>query len=191
MSIISIFDALFNAISRLLAPAFWFGLPERFFAFADFIRPYSTVFSLLLMTGITYCYLRRKNLEEEYEEHVHKAGGKEAGAAVLEESANARRWEKIIGHLDLEKESEWRLAILEADILLDEMITNMGYHGDSLGEKLKGIEKSDFTTLDLAWEAHAIRNKIAHEGAAFSLTEREAKRVIGLYEEVFKEFRYI
>jgi len=72
-----------------------------------------------------------------------------------------------------------------------EMVTNMGYHGDSLGEKLKSVEKSDFTTLDLAWEAHAIRNRIAHEGAAFALTEREAQRVMKLYEDVFREFHYI
>src|SRR3989344_3650101 len=40
-------------------------------------------------------------------------------------------------------------------------------------------------------QAHAVRNKIAHEGAAFMLPEREAKRVVGLYEAVFREFKYI
>src|SRR3990167_5557173 len=84
-----------------------------------------------------------------------------------------------------------RLAVLEADVLLDEMVTHMGYHGDSLGERLRSVEKSDFVTLDKAWEAHAVRNKIAHEGSAFPLANREAKRVIGLYEEVFREFHYI
>lgn len=190
MSIISIFDAFFNVLSRLLAPNFWLNLPERFFALADSLRPYSTVVSLLLLTGITYCYLRRKQLQGAGE-HARGAGGKEERTTILEASATALRWEKIVKRLETEKESEWRLAILEADILLDEMVTNMGYQGDSLGEKLKGIEKSDFTTLNAAWEAHAVRNKIAHEGASFVLTEREAKRVIGLYEEVFKEFQYI
>lgn len=183
-------DSFFTFLSRLLAPNFWLNLPERFFALADSLRPYSTAVSLLLLTGVTYCYLRRKQLEG-HEEHARGAGDKERRAAFFEDSANALRWEKIIKHLDLGKESEWRLAILEADILLDEMVTNMGYQGDSLGEKLKGIEKSDFTALDLAWEAHNIRNKIAHEGEAFALTEREARRVLALYEEVFKEFHYI
>ena len=98
---------------------------------------------------------------------------------------------RVQKHLHSENESDWRLAVLEADVLLDEMVTGMGYHGDSLGEKLKGIEKSDFLTLDEAWEAHTVRNKIAHEGASFVLTEREAKRIGKLYENVFKEFHYI
>ena len=80
---------------------------------------------------------------------------------------------------------------MEADILLDELLDAMKYRGESIGEKLKKIELSDFTTLDLAWEAHRIRNQVAHEGSEFLLSDREARRVIKLYEEVFKEFQYI
>ena len=81
---------------------------------------------------------------------------------------------------------------MEADIILEEMLEKMGYvKGETIGDKLKTIEKSDFTSLDQAWEAHKIRNMIAHEGTDYILTEREAKRVVGLYEQVFKEFRYI
>ena len=80
---------------------------------------------------------------------------------------------------------------MEADIILGEMLEKMGYvKGETIGDKLKTIEKSDFTSLDQAWEAHKIRNMIAHEGTDYILTEREAKRVVGLYEQVFKEFRY-
>jgi hypothetical protein len=46
-------------------------------------------------------------------------------------------------------------------------------------------------TLNQAWEAHKIRNAIAHQGADFLLSEREAKRVVSLYREVFQEFDYI
>ncbi len=183
-------DSFFTALSRLFAPDFWLRLPDSFFSFADFMRPYSTAISLLLLTGITYCYLRRHQVEGRGE-HMEKTQETEAGATAYDISPNAGRWERITGHLESEKESDWRLAVLEADIMLDEFVTHLGYQGDSLGEKLKRIEKSDFTTLDSAWEAHAVRNRIAHEGAAFALTEREAKRVIKLYEEVFREFKYI
>jgi transposase len=67
----------------------------------------------------------------------------------------------------------------------------MGYMQESIGEKLKSIEPSDFTNIENAWEAHKIRNTIAHEGSEFLINEREAKRVIGLYESVFREFEYI
>jgi hypothetical protein len=183
-------DSFFTFLSRLFAPDFWSRIPDYVFSFADFLRPYSTVVSLLLLTCISYCYLRRHQLEG-HGEHAGEGHETETDAASSEVSPTALRWEKINAHLHSEKESDWRLAVLEADIMLDEFITHLGYQGDSLGEKLKRIEKSDFTTLDQAWEAHAVRNKIAHEGAAFALTEREAKRVIKLYEEVFREFKYI
>ena len=60
-----------------------------------------------------------------------------------------------------------------------------------MGEKLKAVEKSDFTTIESAWEAHKARNMIAHEGSDFLINQREIHRIISLYEAVFKEFYLI
>jgi hypothetical protein len=67
----------------------------------------------------------------------------------------------------------------------------MGYKGDTLSDKMRQVERSDFTYIDKAWEAHRVRNRIAHEGSDFELTEREARRVIDLYGAVFEEFHFI
>ena len=75
--------------------------------------------------------------------------------------------------------------------MLADILEKMGYQGDSIGDKLKSVDKSDFLTLDYAWDAHRIRNQIAHEGSDFQLNEREAKRVIELYKTVFSEFYHI
>lgn len=101
------------------------------------------------------------------------------------------KWESIIEKINSANSSDWRLAIVEADIMLEELLRRSGYHGDTLGEMLKSVEKSDFTTLESAWEAHKIRNAIAHRGADFPLNEREAKHAVSLFEEVFKEFKII
>ena len=60
-----------------------------------------------------------------------------------------------------------------------------------MGERLKNLDAADFRNIDKAWEAHKIRNAIAHEGADFVLSQREAKRIIGLYEQVFRDSNYI
>lgn len=102
------------------------------------------------------------------------------------------KWEKILSYLDSANESDWRRAILEADIMLDELLDKFDLPGeDSMSEKLKEIEESDFLTINNAWEAHKIRNQIAHDGQAFVLTQREAKRVIELYRGIFEEFEII
>ena len=87
--------------------------------------------------------------------------------------------------------SEWRVAILEADILLYEMLSQMGYDGNSIGEMLKNVDKANFVTLDDAWRAHRIRNIIAHEGANYELSKDEAERTIRLYKRVFDEFYFV
>jgi hypothetical protein len=118
------------------------------------------------------------------------AFAKAIGDQKLELLGN-EKWKKIQELINSDIESNWRQAIIEADIMLDELLTVSGYHGDSIGEKLKTVEPSDFLTLDSAWEAHKVRNRIAHDGASFELNEREAKQTIARFEAVFKEFGII
>lgn len=101
------------------------------------------------------------------------------------------KWGNIKKLADSQNPSDWRLAIIEADIILSDLLDKLQLPGDTMGEKLKAVEKSDFITLDAAWEAHKFRNSIAHEGSDFLINEREIHRVISLYESVFKEFELI
>ena len=106
-------------------------------------------------------------------------------------SMQNQKWRQIQTHVNSQNPAEWRLSILEADVLLDDLVQSLGYMGETLGDRLKNAAKGDFKTLDAAWEGHKIRNAIAHEGSNFVLSQRESKRVIGLYEMVFNEFNYV
>lgn len=114
-----------------------------------------------------------------------------APAEVPVGNKNLGKWERIVKLSESENTSDWRLAIIEADIMLDELLEKLKLPGETMGEKLKGVEKSDFTTIESAWEAHKARNMIAHEGSNFLISQREVRRIISLYEAVFKEFRLI
>lgn len=143
--------------------------------------------SLILSALIVYVIYRTERIRQEY-----KIAQVDKEAASTKEVAPDRNrdWDKIIKYLESDSPSDWKLAILEADSMLDKLVKKMNYPGESLGERLQAIEPSDFTTLNDAWEAHKVRNKIAHEHS-FNLTKREVKRIIGLYENVFEEFDYI
>lgn len=101
------------------------------------------------------------------------------------------KWLEIIKKSESENPSDWRLAIIEADIMLDDLLNQLQLPGDTMGEKLKAVDPPDFLTLDQAWEAHKARNMIAHQGDNFLIDKREVRRIISLYEAVFKEFRII
>ena len=110
---------------------------------------------------------------------------------VLNTSGENKKWDDVQNHMQSMNSSDWRMAILEADILLYEMLDQMGYAGDTVADKLKLIESSDFNTLYLAWRAHKVRNTIAHEGASYELSHQQAQNTIDLYRKVFEEFYFI
>lgn len=155
------------------------------------LQPVAIIVTLFLAYVIIYCKIRLKQIENAEKAERHARLVKDAHAHPEQDPELNDKWVKIQSHINSPNPSDWRLAILEADIMLFEVLDKMGFQGDSIGEKLKGVKKEDFLTLDLAWEAHKVRNKIAHEGAGFDLSEREAKRMIDLYKKVFEEFYHI
>lgn len=146
----------------------------------------ATVFSIVTFLAIVYTAWLTNQLWKEEKR-------KNAMVAVVEDlpSMQTQKWHTVQMHVNSQNPAEWRLAILEADVMLDDMMQHLGFHGETLGDRLKNTPKADFKTIDSAWEAHKIRNAIAHEGSGFLLSQRESKRVIDLYGTVFKEFSYV
>lgn len=97
------------------------------------------------------------------------------------------RWAHVRELVESPHESDWRQAIIEADIMLDDLLSQLGYPGDTVGEKLKSVDPSRFQTLQYAWDAHKVRNEIAHSGSAFKLDEHQAHRTIAMFEVVMRE----
>lgn len=107
---------------------------------------------------------------------------------AVEEFDEHPRFAIIKGYMSSTSEALWRIGIMESDTMLYEVLAEKGYEGETLGDMLK-IAK--FNTVSIAWDAHRTRNKIAHDGSAYVLTEHEAKRVFGMYEAVFRELKAI
>lgn len=101
------------------------------------------------------------------------------------------RWEKIEQYLKSEHPSDWKIAVLEADSMLDDIIKHMGYKGETMGERLKQIQAKDFPFLDEAWNAHKVRNQIAHRGSEYPITRTEAEDTIDKYNRIFVALKYL
>ena len=152
--------------------------------------------SIMLFIGIVISVERLKKIRnkehELYNAHVEDAYVAPAsGVTAHTNQDNIVRWRKILAMVDSTNQNDWRQAIIEADIILDEIVTAANYAGVDLGSKLRGANPADFKTIKLASEAHFIRNRIAHDGAAYPVSQHEAKRVINNYRQVFEEFYFI
>jgi len=102
--------------------------------------------------------------------------------------AGNSRLQDVLKHSDSDNPNDWKLAIIEADIILDDVLKQHGYPGSTLGERLKSVSPGSLDSLQDAWEAHKVRNRIAHDGADFVLTKRIAQDTIVRYQKVFNEF---
>ncbi len=165
--------------------------PEQFASFThnwSVFVAVSMLLSLLLSTGMIYCFIRIRQVR--HQERL-KFQAAEHTVVAHDLPRTQLRWNRIIDQASSSSEQNWRLSILEADIMLNELLDMEGYKGETMADKMKQVDRAVFNTIDQAWEAHKIRNQIAHEGANYHLDEREVRRVIALYGRVFREFKLI
>lgn len=149
----------------------------------------SWLFSFMLIYGIVYAYIRHSQLSEVYSEIMKRQ--EEAFSKIHKKDVKNMRWQDVLNHSNSDRPNDWKLAIIEADIILEELLNSLGYAGNTIGDKLKSVSPTSFTTINQAWRAHNVRNRIAHEGADFNLSQKEAQQTIAEYKMVFDEFDFI
>lgn len=67
-------------------------------------------------------------------------------------------------------------ALIEADKLLDYVMQAKGFHGETMGERLKS-GGSKFSDLNSIWAAHKLRNQYAHE-VHIDVVPREVEQAV-------------
>jgi hypothetical protein len=155
------------------------------------IAPYLIAYIVFLLYIIVYSHIRTHQIEHAEHEKYKTLPPQPAPEAGAGDNILHTKWQQVQKHINSTSPGDWRLAILEADIMLAEVLERQGYRGITIGDKLKSANKGDFKTLDQAWAAHRVRNQIAHEGNEFQLTERDAKGTIELFKTVFEEFYHL
>jgi hypothetical protein len=94
-------------------------------------------------------------------------------------------WRRIEEQFYRGGESDLKVAILEADKLLNEVLREAGIMGIQLGDRLKKTTTSQVPNLNELWQAHKLRNQIAHE-PNFKLKRDLAERALGIYETALR-----
>jgi len=100
----------------------------------------------------------------------------------------AKAWDKIIGRLEAGLESEYKLAVIEADNLLDGIIKRIGFGGETLADRLDQITSATLTNLDQVREAHKLRNTIVHD-PDYRLTLDQTRRTLDIYEKALSDLQ--
>jgi hypothetical protein len=98
-----------------------------------------------------------------------------------------KRWKrKVLSQLETGFEGEIKLSLLEAELLLNETLEELGYPGQTLAERLKNLSPDVLSNVDQVLEIHKISDNIRHD-PTYKLAPEEARRAISVYERALKD----
>jgi|SRR3989344_3287706 len=192
--------------SKFFSPDFWYERGGNFLKGAhrvifegNLAENVLAVLAVFFITIIAYCFIRlleirikeKRHLAEEIAEYARRQAENEKKQKEGEGVSKNERWRKVLTYIFSINSADWKLSIIEADSMLESLMEELGFRGENLGERLKTATRETFRPLTAAWEVHTVRNKIAHEGLGYDISQHEAKRIIALYEQIFREFGYI
>jgi len=81
--------------------------------------------------------------------------------------------------------NDLKVAVMSADNILNDALQYAGIRGVNLGERLKHLQRGQMPNLEDVWDAHKLRNEIAHE-TSFALKRDMAERALDAYKIALK-----
>ena len=121
---------------------------------------------------------------------AYQAPKKQVSLEEEQRRTNRRKWDAIIKKAESAGPKGYPMAIIEADILLEEVMGRLGFLGKNLAERLRASAPGELPNLNDIWEAHKLRNRIAHE-ANFSPSREETIKALGAYKKALEELKVI
>ncbi|TAK95618.1 hypothetical protein EPO05_03590 [Patescibacteria group bacterium] len=105
-------------------------------------------------------------------------------------SAMQKRWKKITDRLHSGSQSQYKVAVLEADTVVDEILKGIGYKGANMGERLDNIDPEHLETQPELKAAHQVRNRIVYE-SDFQIDQKTAAETVKVFEETLHRLEYL
>lgn len=140
-------------------------------------------FLVLFMAGIVYVIYQLRVFRPRYK-LVYDSGN------LPQQRVAQKRWAEIMARFQMGTESDWRLSVIEADSLADDVFKRIGFQGENLGERIASISSQELNSLADLREAHQMRNRLVHT-PGYKLSQEDAQRALRRYQKVLEELEVI
>ncbi|MDD5551871.1 MAG: hypothetical protein PHI88_01775 [Candidatus Pacebacteria bacterium] len=107
-------------------------------------------------------------------------GGKTAG-----ENAIQKKWKKIKKRIESPSEANWKLAVIESEEIVENVLSKMGYKGEGIKEKLKNVKEAQIPNVSDLISAHDIFINILAD-PDYKFTRDKAVKIFSSFEEFLK-----
>lgn len=146
----------------------------------DMLFPVKLVFisfAMFFLVGVVYFMVNSSWLQYKFLEDVTEFfSWQPYGLRAI-----SKRWKKIKEKIDTGVEAEYKLAIIEADDFLGEMLEERGFLEENFEESIKKAGKGMLPNLDEILAAHEARNSVVYNPDS-RVDPEEVKNILAVYE---------
>ena len=97
-------------------------------------------------------------------------------------------WKEVLKQAKSDDEAERKLAVIEADDLINKALSKLGYGEGGVLEQLDGISKELIPNLEDVKRAHRERRDITYDPNK-KVSKEKAAELVSVYEEVFRDLQ--
>jgi len=178
------FEFIFEKIYSVAKPIFNFIIDPQTWTIIGII---SMILSIIFLAIIIFSLVRLREIQLDNKREIDHKINEALNRENAKKQSENPRWHYILTLSEGLNESDWRVAIMEADSMLEESLKDKGVPGDTVAELLESARSDGYAYIQDAWDAHLIRNQIAHLGSEFPLSQVETRRVIKMFQNFFEE----
>lgn len=149
-----------------------------------YLKIFSIIISVILGIGVIYLLIKINFFSIQKENLIQALFEK---TIVLPKRKINKKWLEILKHIE---SKNYKLAIIDCNKLLEDILKKMAIKGENMAEKLSKINKEQLSTIEELKQAHKIRNQIVHN-VDYQLSEKTALKVIDIYKKTFQELELI
>ncbi|MBI2626534.1 MAG: hypothetical protein HYW69_03000 [Candidatus Nealsonbacteria bacterium] len=102
----------------------------------------------------------------------------------------SKQWNKVLDRLAAGSEADYKLAIIEANDILDASLKRLGYDGAALEEKLGKLTSATLPNIKQLYEVHQLRNNIVHD-PDYVLSLDETKKALDVFTQAFRDLQML
>lgn len=135
-------------------------------------------FAIFFLAGVIYFMLNSSWLQYKFLEDVTEFFSWQSYGT----RETSKRWNKIKKRVESGLESEYKLAIIEAEDFLIEVLEERGYEGKDFEETVKKAGKLISSIEEEIVAAHEVRNSVVYD-PDFKLDAERAKKTLNIYEQ--------
>jgi hypothetical protein len=155
--------------------------------FVFVLKIISGIVSSVAIVGILYVAIQTAKFRPEIRTKVRLS---HLQVVTDRERPLKKEWKALKEKLDVAGDNDAAMMVIEADALADKALKIFGARGETMGERIKFISGPDFKSTEDLWEAHKMRNQIAH-GDSAGIVYSDAVYAINKFEKALVELEMI